>query len=178
MTRTLASRQKFWVAVAGIGAVVAIGIGANVFGVRSIQRDWTVSADAWRRLTTLEQVEREAVDAERVFAGLAHERALIDAGYADPTNPLPFIETIEGLGRRVGVTVEISLAGGTGDYALRVAGPYRSAITFLQTIEYLPFFIQMGDVKISRASAQPTTTGAKQSEPSIEIVFKVRIVEP
>lgn len=178
--------KLFWV-VLGLAAVAVAGVVLlTVTTVWYIQSSWEVLAAAHRDFAGLEQKQNEIITAEQALAGLARERELIRASFVDPAHPLPFIESIEGLGRRLGVEVELAVVPGREElggqeYTLTARGSLAGTASLLRSLESLPFLIHFGDIALTTAGAAPATvTGEKQGKkvvaPEVELTLTIHPV--
>jgi len=183
----VASAQRKFLVVTLVAITVAVGVGAAcVAAVGMALRQRTKLAEVRREGARLEE-ERAAVSAAtRMLEAIARERELLAASFVDAAEPLPFIEAIEGLGRRAGVKVELALAsGGSGGradaYTVRASGSYPAVMAFLKHLESLPFLVDFGDVEIrggGAPAAREAAAGAPRpsSEPRANLVLNLKII--
>ncbi|MBI4132880.1 MAG: hypothetical protein HY473_02240 [Candidatus Sungbacteria bacterium] len=173
----MSSRRKFWLLTLLVAVLLAFALGAGIAGVEYVRRAWWELAASRAEIERLAG-EREAVTAAgRALVELSEDEALIRASFATPADALPFIESIEGLGRRSGVRAELSIAGGKGDpeeYSLAATGPFRSVFMFFKHLESLPFLTQLSNAELQRSESMRSDS----TEPTVRFTVTVRIVTP
>jgi len=177
----LRGSRQFWIFLALAGIVVGAVMFLYVFGVSFIARDWTLLAEARADLVRAEAIRRNLNGAEQKRAALEPEIGVIQASFADPKNPLPFIEAVEFLGRRLGVKAELTLtSSGSADqadaYLVAVSGSFPKVAMFLNLFEVFPFLVTMGDAEITRIGAI-TEAGVLASD-QVRFSVAVRILAP
>jgi len=164
-------------------AGIAVGTVAfvYVYGISFIARDWMFLAGARADLANAEVVRRNLNGAEQRIAALAPEVAATRASFADPQDPLPFIEAVELLGRRLGVKVELTLASAAAAdpadaYRVAVSGPFPQVAAFLRMLGSFPFLITTGDVELKRTGA--ITEMSDPSRDSVRLSVAMKFVLP
>ena len=176
-------RRRFWFSTAIASAAVLAVAALGGYGVAYVRRSAQVLVEAKRDLGALEKRRNEIDAAVAALKRLDREARLIQGAFPSPADPLPFIERIEGLGRRAGVRVDLALAPGTGgalgeEYVLKANGSFRRVMSFFQNLEALPFLVTFGDATL-RAGAGAAPAGVKQPpEPAIELIVAPRMVRP
>lgn len=180
---TAFSVRRFWVTAGVSAAAVVAAAAVAILLLGAVGRSATALATARRDLTMLEARRVEISAAAAAFEQLGAERAAIAASFASPSDPLPFIERVENLGRRFGLKVELALAPGAGgaegrDYAMRTAGSFRSVTSFFRSLESFPFLIEIGDAEFRRAEAVAPSGRAGRAEPGVELDVSIRTVAP
>lgn len=155
MMLTISSRQRFWILSLAMVGAVSVAVSVNVFVMQKIKHDWEILNTSRSQFEISERERENLGTASRSLNELSSERSLILATIADPADPLPMIEAIEDLGRRMGVKVTLALSGTElpQRYSLDVEGLFPDAFLFLRHLESLPFLIELGDVDISRLGA-------------------------
>ncbi|RJQ37559.1 hypothetical protein C4552_00800 [Candidatus Parcubacteria bacterium] len=155
MWLVIRTQQQFWIVAAAMGLVALGAIIAFVFAVQYVLQEWDVLAAARAGLGGDEAVRRGVGVANDLLVQNANDLAVLESSFADPKNPLPFIESIEALGRRLGVRAELTLTSGSDTladrYQINADGEFIRVMAFLRSLEALPFLIVLGDVTISRA---------------------------
>lgn len=149
--------RKRFIAVAVLsGAVVGGMAGLYAFGFAAVRRDARVLAEVRRELSRREERQQAVIAASRTLAGLERERSLIAASFADPGEPLVFVETIERLAERFGARAELQLAGNESRadaYDITVVGPFRGVFSFLERLESLPYLVELDEVDLRGGGA-------------------------
>lgn len=178
--------KRFWLVAALMTGGIFVAIAANVFAVRSIIANWRTLSISQRDLAASE-AERARISGDaRSLATLSREQSAIEDAIVDPANPLPFIETIEELGRRLGVRSNLAIANGTGakpdSFEVTADGPFLNVYSFLQGLESLPFLVEFGDVELRRiggglAEVASRPDGALSSA-TVRLTVLLHIVKP
>lgn len=169
-------QKRFWVITALALAAVAGMVGLNVLGLAAVRRDARLLAEVRRELARREEQQRDVRAAGRILARLGGERSLIEASFADPAEPLTFIEAIERLARRFGSRAELRLIGDESradSYEIAVEGPFPGVLAFFQRLESLPYLLEINGVDLARGRA--AGAGARP-EASLRLVADVRLV--
>lgn len=180
-------KRKFWitVAVASLSAVAMAAVA--LLAVRLIAANWALIASSERERMAIERGRDDAAAVGRALELLRAETDEIKAGFADPKSPLPFIETIEELGKRSGLKVDLALGSGSGSgaggYMLRAEGSFRGIFAFLGHLEALPFLAELGNAEIVRVSGGDQEAPSKGSskappEPLLRLALSLGIVTP
>lgn len=153
MMHSLSSTQRFWVVTSCMSVGLLVAIAANIFITRTITRDWSVLSFSRREFEVSEEQRDVLAEAVRLLEELGPDRDRIRGSFADPSNPLPLIEAIENLGRRLGVRLKLALVGSDGlpGYTVTAEGTFPEVLQFLERLESLPFLVQFGDVRIVRS---------------------------
>lgn len=182
---SVAPRQYLWLSTAAVSAAVLIAAAAGIYGVRYVTTSWQILANARSELALLEARRSEIDTATSALDGLARQTELLEKAFADPADPLPFIEAIETLGRRSDVIVNLELAPGSGgaageEYVLKAEGSFSQVAAFFQNLEALPFLIETGDASLEAGSSAPGTTGKGKPPPAspVELTITIRVVHP
>lgn len=175
-----AAPRKFWFAVALIFFIVG-GFGVlGMVGLRTVRLNAKVLAEARKELAVLELERKEIFAAERVIERLEREQSFIAASFANPADPLPFIQALEGLGRRSGLKLDLALASGVGParseaYVLSTTGTFPAIVSFFKSLESLPFLIQVGNAELVQVDAGVTQA---KSGPLVRLAVTIRIITP
>ncbi len=145
--------RQFWWTLAIATTVVGVMGAVGFLGTRMLRQDWQELALARAELASLERERSSLARAAELFEKLKPERTVLEASFADPTAPLPFIETIEELGRRFGVAVELAIASGESraaakNYLLSAEGSFGGVMSFLKNLEFLPFHTDVVTVEL------------------------------
>jgi len=162
------STRRFWLAVFTaaatlLGALVAVGTSTAY-----VRHSWNVLSEARRELEALELHRHGVTRASRELRQLEPEIAAIRGSFANPADPLPFIEAIEELGRQRGVSVELTVSGGVSEeYRLSASGSFASVLSFLHAVELLPFHVAVGDTEMVRSG---TTSGDRSNLQPREVI--------
>ncbi len=166
-----------------VGLLVVIA--ANIIITRTITHDWYILSSSRREFETSEKQRNVLAEAVRSLELLTPERDLIRTSFTDPANPLPLIETIENLGRRLGVRVNLALVGSEGSpsYAVTAEGTFPEVLQFLDRLESLPFLVQFGDVRIVRGgglrkSSEVDPEETQVSRSLVSLTTTVRTITP
>jgi hypothetical protein len=115
--------------------------------------------EAHETLVTQER-ERERVTME--FSQVVALREYVDTlrgGFADSENPLPLIRTIEAMGDRLRISVEVGRieesAGGKA-YRMPISceGSYEAVYDFIRLLQHSPYFFDIQTVVAEQVSAQ------------------------
>ena len=171
-------KKRFWVVTAVTAAVVAGMIGLELFLLAAVRRDARVLAAVRRELAIREEQQKAVVSAGRVLGRLDTERALIETSFADPAEPLEFIETIERLARRLGLRVEFQLAGERGQgadaYNVSVEGPFSEVFAFFQHLESPPYLVELDEVDLARSGG--ASGGGGLGSASVRLRVHLRLV--
>lgn len=172
--------RQFWIVATVATLLVAAAAGVYAYGVRWIVRDWAILSAARADLERSEAARRALGAAERRIAAREQDIATIETSIADPANPLPFIEAVEGLGRRLGVKVELTLAspasaGEADAYLITASGPFPKVATFLERFGSFPFLVTTGDAEIIRTGA--AGAGVPLSD-EVRLSLAVKILRP
>lgn len=172
----LRGARQFWGLF--IIAVVILGgaAGAYLYAITFIVDDWGLLSGARAKLESAEAARRNLSGAERKLVILDPEINDLKASFADPEAPLPFIEAVEGLGRRLGVKTELTLAatganGRADNYRVVASGPFLRVATFFRLLESFPFLITIGDIEFTRLG----TISALSDASSDNVRFSVAI---
>lgn len=170
---------KFWLTVFTALAVLAALSALAVFELRYVRVSWEVLSSGRRELSDFERESGNLTAAAGALERLAPEQELLRSSFADPQEPLAFIESIESLGRRFGLKLELSLAGGQGGdsvqaYAVTAAGTFRPAMSFFRNLESLPFLIELGDAEMRLFEGVMDETAKKKSEPLVRLNIIIR----
>lgn len=173
--------RTFWITAGATLALLALVSSLAFLAVRYVRERSVVLAEAHRELARLEARRRELVAAERILELRSGELAQIERAFADPSAPLPFIEGIEDLGRRVGVRVELKLgdapAGGRSSaYVVEARGAFRNVLTFLERMESLPFLTRIRAVEFRRSERPDPESPAGAA--GTELTLAVETVAP
>lgn len=174
---------KFWLAVFAALAVLAAFSALAVFELRYIRLSWEVLSSARREFSDLEKRRGNLTEAAEALGRLEPQRQLLRSGFAVPDQPLPFIESVESLGRRFGLKTELSLAGGPGEggvqtYSVSAVGTFRQAMSFLRNLESLPFLIEPGDAEMRLFEGVIDETAGKKSESLVRLDIIIRPLTP
>lgn len=146
-------KKRFWTAAALAATAVAGMAALEVSGLAIVRRDARVLAGARRELALREEQQRDLIAAGRILNRLEPERSLLATSFADPAEPLAFIETIERLARRFGGRVELRLTGEENRadaYDIVLDGPFPGALAFLEHLESLPYLVELGEADLRR----------------------------
>ena len=168
-------KSGFWVAFILTAAAVASAIGTGAFGARYVVANWRILNAARQELYNLEKQHKEISDAAIAMRRLEPEFKFINSSFVDPASPLPFIESMEALGRKTGVEVELSLSAGpdnTQNYTLTAAGEFRQIMSFFKNLELLPFWFELQDSEIS-AVAKKDENGNKTAKPKSSVRLNI-----
>lgn len=170
--------RSFWISFAAAAILVAAAGGLYLYGIFSIARDWTFLSGARADLASTELARRNLGVAERELAALAPELGAIEASFADPKNPLPFIEAVEALGRRLGVKAELTLASSASAsqadaYLIAVSGSFPRAAMFLKLFEAFPFLVTFGDAEITRTGVITETEHPSSDQVRLSLAVKI-----
>jgi Tfp pilus assembly protein PilO len=171
----ISAAQRFWiVAFLATAAVLAAGLVAFT-ALAYVKRTETALAHAWADLARLEERRHAIRAASALLTRLGREEEIIRSAFADPADPLALIESVEGIGRRSELKVELALASGSAGasgrgYTVSVSGPYHRVMAFLQHLEALPFLIAVGDIEIRLAEVG--------SQPAVRLAATFTIVTP
>ena len=173
--------KTFWFMAGGalVAVVLASGLGFGM--IRYIQSKEETLRGLEAELALLEEQRSGAFAAAKVLGAVERDRTVIEASVADPAQPLPFIESIEGLAKRSGVRLELGVAAGQGqaraaEYSLAVDGPFQSVVAFLRDLELLPFLIELRGAELNRLGASPA--GPAGGEALVRLTTAILIVEP
>lgn len=173
--------KTFWFMSGGalVAVVLASGLGFGM--IRYIQSKEKTLRGLESELALLEEQRSGAHVAAKILGTIERERIVIEASVADPAQPLPFIESIEGLAKRSGVRLELGVAAGQGqaraaEYSLAVDGPFQSVVAFLRDLELSPFLSELRGAELNRMSASPA--GPTGGEALVRLTTVIRIIEP
>lgn len=171
-------KKRFWVVTALAGAAVVAMIGLDGWGFAAVRRDQRVLAAVRRELAIREEQQKAVVSAGRALKRLNTERALIESSFADPAEPLEFIETIERLARRLGLRAELQFAGESGAgadaYDVSVEGPFSKVFAFFQRLESLPYLVKLDEVDLARSGG--ASGGGGRGETVVRLGVHLRLV--
>lgn len=180
--RSGGSKSKFLVVVILTAATVASALGAAAFGARYAIINWRILSSARRELYDLEKRHRAISEAAGDMRRLEPELKFINSILVNPVEPLPFIESIESLGRKTGVEVELSLISGpdnTQNYMLAATGEFSKIMSFFKNLESLPFWFELQDSGISAISEkEKEKSPAAKSERSVRFNTILRPFSP
>lgn len=163
--RSGGSKSKFLVVVILTAAAVLFAIGASSFGARYVIMNWRILNAARQELYNLEKQHKEISEAADGIQRLEPELKFINSSFVNPVEPLPFIESIESLGRKTGVEVELSLISGpdnTQNYMLAATGEFNKTMAFFKNLELLPFWFELQDSGISAISEKEKEKNAAE----------------
>lgn len=170
--------RKFLWSVLTAATAVGVMATAGFLGLRMIRHNWEGFALARAELDSLEQRRAASAAAAQLLKKLEPERAVINESFADPAAPLPFIETIEELGRHFGVAVELAIASGesrtaAAAYLLSAEGSFEGVMSFLKNLELLPFHTSLTAVELREigTSAKETTKPVLRLGTTIQMVM-------
>lgn len=173
--------RQFWIFL--VAATILVGAAASLYlyGIFFIVHDWALLSEARRDLANAEVAQRNLNGAEQKLAVLGPEVAVMRASFADPQDPLPFIETVELLGRRLGVKTELTLAspasvGQADTYLVVVSGPFPKVATFLKFLEAFPFLVTLGDAEITRTGAITEISAPSGDSVRLSVAVKILIL--
>lgn len=173
-------KHQFWFLLAF--ALVAVGGVAALYGygISLIAHDWAVLSGAQADLLGAELARRNLNGAEQRIAALAAEISTVETGFADPETPLPFIEAIEGLGRRLGVKTELTLsssgtAGKAEQYRVTVSGPFPRVAALVRMLGAFPFLISTGDAELTRSGAITEIDDSSSDNVRLSVVVKIML---
>lgn len=177
----LRGAHQFW--GLSVVAVVALSAAAGmyIYAITFITGDWGILSGARAELESAEAIRRNLSGAERNLVAWEPEINDLKASFADPEAPLPFIEAIEGLGRRLDVKTELTLAsagasGKADSYRIVASGPFLRVATFFKLLESFPFLITIGDMEFTRLGTIAGTPDV--SSDNVRFSVAVKVVPP
>ena len=173
--------RRFWLVAISVAAVVSALASVDVFLFQYIRSTWEVVAGARAERARLERQQADVIEASRAAERLQLESALIQGSFADPSTPLPVIETIEALGARLGVRTELALgglsAGGVGrgsarveEYRLSAEGAFPNVVAMFERLESLPFLVELRDASLDRIG------DVSPGEPLVRLTATIRLI--
>ncbi len=170
--------KKFLATAAAAFIVTTGAFGGYLAAVQYAETSWHVLAGARQELIQLEKRRMALTVASRTFPDFGRKREIIQAAFIDPSEPLPLIESIEGLGRRDGVITKLTLAatpGGAGgeEYVLSVNGSFHNVMSFLAHLESLRFLAELRDTELDRIAP---VSAEKTAPPSIAMSTTIRLI--
>ena len=137
---------------------------------------------ARQELYHLEKQHKAISEAASDIQSLEPELKFINSSFVNSASPLPFIESIESLGRKTGVEVELSLISGpdnTQSYTLAATGEFRKTMSFFKNLELLPFWFELQDSGINAISEKEKEKNeASKSERSARFNAVLRPFSP
>lgn len=155
MSKTI--RKKFLLTLA-FSAVFILGlILADFQFVRFLYSLGELSKQAQAELDRTVGRHQALRSESRRFEELEAMRQEFESFFVSPDNPLLFIEAVERLGKRAGLTTELALVQGPRPgvtaYSLTVSGSYAGLMLFLERLEYLPFAARIAEFRLGAAAA-------------------------
>ena len=162
------ARQRFWTSLGFFAAGLMLLAGVEFFMLREVLTDWTILSQARRDVANAEERRKELSSSVRYIGEHQDEYRAIRSSIVDPGNPLPFIESLEDLGRRYGIRTSIALASPTGKtsaFDVTVEGAFDRISAFIRTLESIPFAVEFGDFSTEVSSSRAKSSGAADSGP-------------
>ncbi len=179
---SLSDPAKFWATLAVTSAVVLLFAVADFLSINFVYQSWDVLIQAREELAEVEARRVDVNSAAHALSNLGQEQKLIEASFPDLDNPLPFIENIEALGRRLGVNAKIdsvseASGGSQARYSILVNGTFGNTISFLSKLESAPFFIHVEQIEMAR-SGFADSGGKRAPAPQVLLKINLRTVAP
>ncbi len=133
-------------------------------------KEMTWQAEAQRR--------EEVRSLERSIKGLEGERAEFDTHFAQSSDIVPFLDTIEGLAPKVGVkaemtSVDIAENGAGLLVGMKASGSFGGLYKFLRLIENSPYELEFLTFKIEKESG---AAGGKSDASKWNAAFKIKLL--
>jgi hypothetical protein len=115
---------------------------------------------------------------ERSIKEIAPEREAIEAHFAQSSNIVPFLDTIEKLARDAGVKSEVrsvDIAEGTSELmvSLGTTGSFASMYRFIRLLENSPYELEITSFEIDQAGASAGTLSGGAREWSGSFTVKL-----
>lgn len=176
----LGQPARFWIASALSAAIVFAALGLAIAAIRAVDSNNRVLETARRDLALLERRRSEYLSSRTALDHLAGERDLIRGAFPDPAAPLPFIETIEALGRRYGLRIELAFAqtaermDGTA-FLVTASGPFAGVMPFFGQLESLPFLAELRSAELHLAAG---TSGKPGETPPVALTATIVMITP
>ncbi|MFA6301372.1 MAG: hypothetical protein WC609_03430 [Candidatus Paceibacterota bacterium] len=147
-----------------------IKIDGNKKEAENAQTEWQTEAN---RRDEIRSLERSVKDIEV-------ERNLLDSHFAQSSDVVPFLDTIERLASSVGAKPEIVSVNILKDNSglvveLKASGNFQSVYKFLLLLENSPYELEFVSADIQNTEAQDAYDG-KTENPTWEATFKIKLL--
>ena len=117
---------------------------------------------------------------ERSIKAIDQEKILLESHFAQSSNIVPFLDTIEQLASRVKAKSEVVSVDILKDVnqflvVIKTSGSFESIYKFVKLLENSPYELEIASLDIQKSSAQ-TVSDKKVAIPQWEAVFKIKLL--
>lgn len=160
----------FWSVAAAAILAAAAGAGAYAYALWHTLESSRDLSEILEKRSELAEARQSIGKTNQLLRELEPASQIIRASFVDPQNPLPFIESLERLGARTGVTMTIALAGSGAAperYSVSAAGSFPNVMAFLKALEATPY-----------ETALETADLRGRDKTSVELAVTLRLLRP
>lgn len=157
--------------------LIAVGsFGLLYFEINHTEGKSDIKLEEWRN----EASRREEIKSLNVLMKkIEAEKSLIDSHFAQSTNPVPFLDTLEKLARSVGATntvssIELSKDGGSLLVGMSVSGSFEAFYKFLTLLENSPYGLEFISMNLDKEGGEGSTSGIWKAALKVKLLTFVK----
>ena len=141
----------------------------------------TVSTQIFNKWQEENQKRNDLKYLDHLIKSIDQERTLLNAHFAEASDVVPFLNTIEKLaieGKAEAEVVFVSVLDTDKTLSLQIkpSGSFESVYKFLMLLENSPYELDLSSLEMQRVSADDATDNSKAKNPQWSVVFWVKLL--
>ncbi len=146
--------------------------------IKNNEKESQLKESEWRVETARRD---ETIALEHSIKVIQGERDQLETHFAQSSDVVPFLNTIEGLALPVGVKEEVTSVDVQADKAgllvgMKASGTFNNLYKFLTLLENSPYELEFMEVDITRETASSAVNKKNAPAPVWDAVFKIKLL--